>query len=146
MKRTLPWVIGIGCAGLALAFVLRGRSPSDTMAVAQQGGEAAAPQAPAAEQPAAPEKVVFTFDADEKMNEFTTVWQQRQAMILRMTVLQSFWNEEQVRLAQLNKQLSDDYKVDVSKNYYLDGQRRVLIEREAPPQVPQTASPTQPSQ
>ena len=134
MKRTLPWVLGVGCAGLALAFVLRGRSQEATTAVAQQAGEASLQAAPA--QASEPEKVVFTFENDEKMNGFTNVWQQRQAMILRMTVLQSFWNEEQVRLTQLNKQLSDEYAVDVTKNYYLDGQRRVLIEREAPPPAP----------
>lgn len=139
MKRTLAWVIGVGCAGVVLALVLRGQSREDTTAVAQQAKEAAQPAAAA--KPSEPEKIVFTFENDEKMNEFTNLWQQRQAMILRMTVLQSFWNEEQVRLAQLNQQLADQYKVDVTKNYYLDGQRRVLIERETPP-APASAAAT----
>ncbi len=35
------------------------------------------------------EKVVFTFENDEKMREFTKLWQQRQGIVVGMSVLQS---------------------------------------------------------
>jgi hypothetical protein len=132
-------MIGIGCTGLALSLVMLSHGRNEPVATAED--------APGQAQPAAssePEKVVFTFENEEKMNEFTDLWQRRQAMVLRMTVLQSFWNEEQVRLAQVNKELETKYQVDVSNNYYLDGERRVLIQREAPP-APPAAAPTTPT-
>jgi hypothetical protein len=138
MRRTFLWIMGIGCTGVAFALVMNGLGRNEPVATAEDANPAQAQPASGSE----PEKVVFTFENEEKMNEFTDLWQQRQAMILRMTVLQSFWNEEQTRLAQLNKQLETQYSVDVSKNYYLDGDRRVLLERETPPQVPAPAATT----
>ena len=73
------------------------------------------------------------------MKEFETLWRKRQAAIVRMTVLQSYWNEEQAGLVELNNQLTTGYQVDIAKNYSLDTQRRVLIEREEAPQAPAEA-------
>ena len=73
------------------------------------------------------------------MKEFTHLWQQRQTVLLRMTVLQSYWNEEQAALAKLNDQLATTYHLDATKNYSLDSTRRVLIERENPHPPPPTA-------
>ena len=90
------------------------------------------------------EKIVHTFEDAAKMEEFAKLWQQRQGILVRMSVLQAYWNEEQTLLDQLNHTLSGQYALDVSKSYYLDGTRRVLIEQETPPVPP--ATPSTPSQ
>ena len=96
--------------------------------------------AKAAEAPKAGEKIVHTFEDAAKMEEFKKVWQQRQGVLMRMSVLQAYWNEEQTLLDQLNHTLSSQYGLDVAKTYSLDGVRRVLIEQEAPP-APSPAAP-----
>ena len=89
--------------------------------------------AKAAEELKAGEKIVHTFEDDAKMDEFKKLWQQRQGILVRMSVLQAYWTEEQTLLDQLKSALSNDYKLDVAKSYYLDNARRVLIEQESPP-------------
>lgn len=111
----------------------------------------AAPSAKPASQESAPaEKIAYTFDDEAKMKEFTHLWQQRQTILLRMTVLQSYWGEEQAALAKLNNQLAATYHLDATKNYSLDSARRVLIEREgprsSPPATPAASSAEAPSQ
>ena len=91
---------------------------------------AASADKPAGQENAAPEKIAYTFDDEAKMKDFTQLWQQRQTVLLRMTVLQSYWNEEQATLAKLNNQLATTYHLDATKNYSLDSTRHVLIERE----------------
>ena len=129
MKRGLPWMVGTGCAGLAM------------MVIAEAAKEQ--PVAPVAPAAAAAEKIVFTFPDDTKMQEFMKLWQQRQGIVLRMTVLQAYWNEEQTALAELNNKLTTDYKLDPKKNYSLDDKRRALIEHEAPPSPQPAESPKQ---
>lgn len=105
---------------------------------------AAVPKAPAA-RPATPagqsagEQIVYTFQNDEQMRAFTNLWQQRQGIVVRMTVLESYWREEQRVMTQINNRLAIDYKLDTTKNYMLDPDRRVLVERE--PSSPSPASP-----
>ena len=158
MKRAVAWWLGVSGIGVGLVLVsgsLRqgattaeawpGKKKSDQAAAtqpAQAGNQSQAAQ-PAAGQPAQPgaEKIVYTFEDEAKMREFTRLWQQRQGIVLRMSVLQGYWNGEQAALAQMNKKLGDDYKLDPLKNYTLDGQKRVLIEREAPPAPAATATP-----
>lgn len=136
MKRTVTVLTAL--AGLAVvALWLRVGGQGSTVAIAEQAPQ----QAPAAPQPSGPEKVAFTFENDEKMQEFARLWQQRQGIVLRMTVLQAYWNEEQAALAEVNNKFAADYKLDVAKNYTLDTDRKVLIEREAPP----SAGPEAPS-
>ena len=76
------------------------------------------------------------------------MWQQRQAVMLRMSVLNAYWTEEQAAIAQLNEQLATQYHVDVNKSYTLDTEHRTLIERPAPPPPPapaaQPAGPAEP--
>ena len=154
MKRIIAWGVGIALTGAALAVLLSGQNRPSATASAEPASKQAAPAVPAKPaQPAAGspgEKIVFTFGDEAKMNEFETLWRKRQAAIVRMTVLQSYWNDEQGGLVELNNQLSKDYQVDIKKNYSLDTQRRVLIEREEPPQsaeapAPPAATPTPPA-
>ena len=126
MSRRIGWMAGIGGVGMVAAWAL--------LATAAAAEPAAAPASEA--KPAGTEKkekVIFTFDDQAKLDTFTGLWDRRRAVILRMTVLQSYWNEEQATLAQLNTKLETDYKMDFNKDYYLDRERRVIIEREAPP-------------
>ena len=154
MKRTLPWIVG--GVGVAVGLLLLGRHRDTATAVAEQfSKQAAQPSASsgassAQDTPAAPEgKIVHTFEDEAKMKEFANLWQQRQAILVRMTVLQAYWEQEQATLTQVNSRLVADYQLDVTKNYVMDSQRRVLIEREAPPAAPQPVAtappPTQPS-
>ena len=157
MKRIIAWGVGIALTGAALAVLLSGQNRPSAMAIAEPTSKQTAPAGPAhPAQPAAGgsgEKIVYTFGDEAKMNEFETLWRRRQAAIVRMTVLQSYWNEEQAVLTGLNNKLTTDYTVDIKKNYSLDPQRRVLIEREelppsaATPDAPVASAPpaTQPS-
>ena len=137
MKRMVAGLIGAG--GLvALAVVLYSQMQQPETAIAETpkaqakaaSANASAKTATPAEA-AAPEKVVYTFEDDAKMGEFTNLWQQRESAIIRMSVLQSYWNQERDLLAKFNDKLTTDYKLDMAKNYFLDRTRRALIEREA---------------
>ena len=66
---------------------------------------------------------------DEEMKQFANAWQQRQGSGVRLAVLKSFWDEETVSLNTLNESLTSTYHLDVTKNYQLDANRRVVIER-----------------
>ena len=125
-------------------------SSSATTKVAVQtppsgGTPATMPPAPgAAKAGSEKEKIVHTFEDAAKMEEFAKLWQQRQGILVRMSVLQAYWNEEQTLLDQLNHTLSGQYALDIKKSYYLDGKRRVLIEQETPPTP--SGTPSTPSQ
>ncbi len=115
----------LGCVGLLCAF---------SWGKKDKAAPEATPAASAVVAPSASETVVHTFASDDELREFAKLWQQRQAIVTRMAVLQSYWNSEQATLAELNNTLAQRYSIDVAKNYFLDGQRRVLVEREAPPE------------
>lgn len=116
--------------------------------------ERAAPEAaaetPVAEgQPAAPsageEKVAHTFTDEEEMKTFANLWQQHQGSGVRMAVLKSFWEEDNAALTKLNETFAATYKLDTTKNYRLDVERRVLVEA---PNLPPPAAgmlPTAPT-
>lgn len=153
MKRALPWLIGVGCLGVAAAVLWRNPAQREVTATAETNPTPAqtspAPSAPT--QPEAPqaaageEKIAYTFPDDAKMQQFLQLWQQRQASVLRITVLQSYLSEEQGRLNTLNQQLSADYTMDVAKSYKLDDQQRVLIEIPTPPAQGAPLSPPAPA-
>ncbi len=134
MRRPTSKRLAVHVGGIVLgagAIVLACALPADAL-----WGKKKESEAPAAPAPAAPpinEQVVYTFDDEVKMREFTRLWQQRQGIVLKMTVLQSYWREEEQALVELNNKLTADYQLDVNKNYFLDSDRRVLIERELPP-------------
>jgi len=133
MKRFVPW----GIAGVALVIftlTLRGQSQQAVTATAKTPDEAAAPAdaaTPGGE--SKEERIVHNFKDEAELRAFTELWQHRQSIILRMTVLQAYWNQEQAGLAELNKMLASQYQTDPTKNYFLDGDRRVLIEQDSPP-------------
>ena len=77
------------------------------------------------------ERIVFTFAGDEQMRAFTELWRERQGILVRINVLQAYWSEEQLSLTRLNNKLAADYKLDTTKNYTLDTERRLLIEQES---------------
>ena len=145
MKRMpLRWVIGIGCAGVALGLLLLGQHRDSATAIAEEVSQSPASSEAAPTPPPEGEKIVHTFEDEAKMKTFANLWQQRQAILLRMTVLKTYWEQEQATLTQVNNKLAADYQVDVTKNYTMDGNRRVLIEREAPPSAATEPAPTQP--
>lgn len=109
---------------------------------------------PAGEPAAAEERVpAHAFANEEEMQAFGVLWQQRKAVTVRMTVLQSLWEEQRVELATISDRLTAVYHLDPSKNYSLDATRRVLVEvetapalaapasAEAPPEPPATPAP-----
>jgi len=142
MKRTGFLVILVGCAGLAAGFWLRGR-PQAAPAATE---DAKAQLIQAAMAPEAGEKVVHTFADQAAMQAFVDLWQQRQQRVLRMAMLEGYWNNEQATLGDLNSRLTSQYTLDLSKGYVLNSDERVLIERETSaateqePGTPETAS------
>ncbi len=83
--------------------------------------------------PAKPaEKIAYTFADQAKVDGFAKLWQQRQATVLRMTVLKSYFLEEEETLRKLNDQFAKDYNLDVAKNYKFDSERKVILEIDAP--------------
>ena len=150
MKR--PWrrVLGVGGLALTLAGFVQGFPRDTTTALAAWGKkkpQTAKPEpAPAATTAplAAPEvgqgEVVHTFEDEAKLQEFKKLWEQRQAVILRMTVLKAYWDNEQTTRAKLNDLFAKEYNLDASKDYVLDTKRNVLLERKAPPEPPTSAA------
>ena len=163
MKQALRWIVGVGCVGVALVGMLHVEGQKISMVaaaqdkpVAQPTGTAIRPKSKPPVMPnvtqasqgpvgatASPEHVVYTFEDEAKMKDFALLWQKRQAMLLRMSVLKSYWEQEQEALNQINKNLSTDYHLDLSKGYTLDAQRRLILEREVPaaPSVALTPAP-----
>ena len=134
-----------GTLGLALGLTLwspprAAAAEAEKAAQAKTQTQVSVHTAPPAASAPSGEKIVHTFPDDAKMEEFKKLWQQRQGVLVRMSVLQAYWNEEQTLLDQLNHTLSTDDALDVSKSYSLDSARRVLIEQEAPPALPPAAS------
>lgn len=151
MRRVSGWVITAGCVGAFAALVLyihgRGLSsiavaaakePAKTQAARPPASPPASP-APAAEKKQPQEKVAYSFSDQAKVDEFGKLWQQRQATVIRMSVLKSYFQEEQATLEKLNAQFSKDYNLDVTKNYRFDNERKAIIEIAGPPTEPQTA-------
>ena len=108
------------------------------------------PGQPTAEAPGAEDQIAFTFADEAQMQVFAQLWQQRQVMMTRMAVLQSYFQQEQSGLSQLNQQLLAQYNLDVMKNYRLDPDRKVLLELPTPPaeqtaQASPASAPIQPS-
>ena len=141
----------MGAVAAALGVLAGSSNPNTGVALAAAKEKAAkanaAPTTQAGTEPAKAkeEKVVYTFADQAKVDEFTKLWQQRQGVVLRMTVLQAYMSQEQAAFTGLNKKLTTDYKLDPAKNYFLDSKRRVLIEHEAPATAPAAAPAAQPT-
>lgn len=122
-------VLGVGLLGWGMGV--------GSAAAAEEPAPAAA-VAPAAQE----EKVIYTFSNEDQMKTFAQLWQQRRGMLVRMSVLKAYFDEEQTRLQELDQKLAADYKIDVNKNYILDSQRRVIVETAAPAEDPAAAAPS----
>ena len=142
MRRSGRWIGVVGMSSAALLWALQAhgqqaQAPAPEKAKEQQaqpptpqkGQETLAQPSPAT---AADKPAAFAFKDDAQMQEFGKLWQQRQAVITRMAVLQAYWDQEQGNLTQVNQQLLSQYNLDVNKNYALDTNRKVLVEQEAP--------------
>jgi hypothetical protein len=111
-------------------------------ASAKPEAESKASSQPGGSQDTSPEgRVAYTFKDDAQLEQFAKLWQQRQRSVLRMTVLQSYWNEEQQALEVLNEQFAKEYNLDLKKNYRFDPDRKVLVEVE-PSDASAAATPT----
>ncbi|MBI2104495.1 MAG: hypothetical protein HYT90_02780 [Candidatus Omnitrophica bacterium] len=143
MNKTLPLVVVVGLVGVGTGFLLRGSQP--------RGGAAPTEQAKsqliqASMTPAAGEKIIHTFPTQEALQAFVNFWQQRQERLLRMGMLEGYWNNDQGTLNQLNSQLTTQYQLDLAKRHVLDTEKRVLLEHETPAAEPAAAEPeTQPA-
>jgi len=133
MKKSLPWFIVVGLVGVI--FGILAKTPAQEGRSLTAPGSMGAPSVSSA-LPTAVAKdgtVVHTFEDQDAMRSFAIIWQQRQGITMRMNVLQTYWNSEQTLLAKMNEQLKSEYSLDTTSNYFLNGEERQLIEREAPP-------------
>ena len=69
------------------------------------------------------------------MRQFGQLWQQRQSVMGRLSMLQDYLDQEQASLTYVNQKLWSQYHLDVSKPYTLDTNRRVLVEQDASAQA-----------
>ena len=128
MNKTLPLVVVVGLVGAGAGFLLRGQPQANPASTEQ----AKAQLIQASMAPAPGEQIVHTFPDPEAMQAFVTLWQQRQERLLRMGMLEGYWNNDQATLNQINSQLSSQYQVDLSKRHVLNTEDRVLVEHEPP--------------
>lgn len=131
MKRTALWLAVIGIASLAVAVGLQAKERKPKT-----------PPAPQVVQPPPPPPV-FTFTTDEEMQEFAKLWQQRQAALSRMVVLQGYWTQEQDSVQRVTQELASRYHLDAAKTYTLDVPRKALVEVERKEPAPAPGEPPQ---
>ena len=140
MQRISWWIIGAAVTSAGMMVALRAKEPPKKPApVVVESPTAAPAQAPAAE------GTVFTFPDDDQMRKFAGLWAKREAALLRSQVLQSYLQQEQATLAQLDRQLRADYNVEPNKAYTLDTKRKVLAERKEAAAPSDTPSPEVPA-
>lgn len=148
------WVAGGLCAAwMAGFFQMSGvaqAEPKTSKAANAGQHNAATKDTPAAR--AAPsstqEKVIYTFQDDNSLQQFTELWQQRQGILVRLSVLQAYLSEEQAGLEELNEKVSSAYhmNMDALGNYVLDTDRKLIVERPgAPAAAPASPAPTAPA-
>lgn len=132
MKRMAVWIVALGTLSLVLAL---GCEAKERKPKANKQPPAPVVQEP----PAAPP--VFSFTAEEEMQQFAKLWQQRQAAITRMSVLQAYWNDEQRGVEKVTQELATKYNLDPAKTYTLDIPRKALVEVPTPPTPAPNAQP-----
>jgi len=140
MKNVLGYVFA-GIAGLGLGLALRGAPQRTPPAVVERAKTQAIQESMSpVEGP-----VVHTFADDEQMKSFAQRWQQRQGLLLRLAMLEAYWNNEQGTLNVINQKITSDYHLDTSKNYMLESERKVIVERPASPPAEGAAAPQTPA-
>lgn len=102
-------------------------------AAAEELSAAPAEPVPAASMQAGAGNVVYTFADEASLNEFQELWRQRQGLLLRMSVLEAYWDEGQAALAELDRQLASRYQLDLMKNYVYDSERKAIVEQASVP-------------
>ena len=125
MKQRAPLVIGVILVAVIVGAVLvrsQGTAPGSSAPATPSTPEGTAPEGP----------VAYTFKDEAAVREFAELWRGRQNVVVRMTILQSYWNREQAVLAETTGPLKETYGVEPSENYFLDTDKRVLVERPAP--------------
>jgi hypothetical protein len=131
MKRPVMLIVVVGLVSVLLTLALQAQekaAPTKPGAATPAASPAISPtSSPAA---ATTGEVVYTFTDETQMREFAQMWTKRQAALTRLAVLQGYLNVEQASLGQLNEELLSKYHLDVKKNYSLDTDRKVLLERE----------------
>ena len=132
MRRWHVALIGlVAASGVGLA----------RLAAAPQGS-APAPAQPAAAPASAPEeRVVHTFKDEQELQHFVELWQQRQGILVRLSVLQAYLGEEQAGLAELERQLGETYHLNLQAldRTVIDLEKRVIVEHAQPPAPPAPA-------
>ena len=127
MKQRAPLVIGVILVAVIVGAVLvrsQGKAPGSLAPASPSTPEGTAPEGP----------VAYTFKDDQALRAFAEIWRSRQNVVLRMTILRSYWDREQALLGETNGQLKETYGVEPSENYFLNAEKRVLVERPAPVQ------------
>jgi hypothetical protein len=130
MRRWQGALIGlVAAAGIGLARLA---------AAPPEGAPATAEPAAAAEAPAPEERVVHTFKDEQELQRFVELWQQRQGILVRLSVLQAYVGEEQAGLAELQRQLGETYHLNLQAldRTVIDLEKRVIVERAQPPAPP----------
>ena len=125
MRRSMGWLLAGACLMSVVALTATAKEKEQPKAPI-----AAVPKAQPA--PAKDEKIAYKFSDQTKVDEFAKLWQQRQATVLRMTVLRSYFQEEQAALEKLNTQFTKDYNLDVTKNYRFDNEHKEIVELAEP--------------
>ncbi|MBI3325054.1 MAG: hypothetical protein HYZ92_07215 [Candidatus Omnitrophica bacterium] len=131
MRRPLVLIVGAAAVSVVLTLALQAQEKQAT-----PPASASHPAHPAASASPPAGTVVYTFSDEAQMREFAQAWTKRQASLTRMAVLQGYLTQEQASLGQLNEEMLSKYHLDVKKNYSLDTERKVLLEREEPAQPP----------
>lgn len=126
MKKVLVPVLA-GAVGLAAGYAMRGAPPATPPAVIEQQKTQAIQSAMTPVEG----QVVHTFADEAQMREFAQRWQQRQLLLVRLAMLEGYWNNEQSTLNTVNQKIMADYNLDISKNYLLDSARKVILEQPA---------------
>ena len=120
MKRVALWMVTVGLVGFVAVVSGQAKERKPKAESAPQPAVQQAPQPPP----------VFTFSTDEDMQAFAKIWQQRQAALTRMSVLQGYWTQEQAAAEQVTQELASKYHLDPAKTYTLDVARKSLVEVE----------------
>jgi hypothetical protein len=128
MKQVVPVLLAIGLVGAGAVFVMKAQQQPQASRLAPTKAQVIE----AGLTSGAPEKVVHRFEGEDQLKQFATLWQQRQASLLRMAMIEGYWNTEQGSFNQLNQQLSSQYNIDPAKTYVFSPEQRSIIERNEP--------------
>jgi len=127
MKQGLPWLIAVGCLGLAVGMFVKGGGQGSAVIATQAGV-----QRPGVSGAIPTGNVIYTFKSSDQVHAFATIWQERQNMIVRMALLQGYWNGEKKLVTQLNEQLNEKYSLEPDGNYKLNNEDKILVRVELP--------------